>query len=1087
MTVQIDVELNEQWRDDITELKTEFQSLDGERVDLEANVDDAIDDVGRLQTEIETLTGKTHEIDVETNIDHDSIQKSVENLNDIKVDDVNLDLGDLSDGDNSVKITSEIDDDDPLMEMLKGDGELTQKGVVRWSSTGGYAPTSSGGTVHWDADVDKTDLIQELKEARAAADAAGATTIEYEVEAKDGSAKQFLNNFDAGSNGKTSRTHRYTEYTRYEGQVNRNSFKSAKEDLARLKNDIKNSGLAKIESEVCVKRCDDWKKNLNNIYKDLDALKKWEDDNGDIRISLQGNLNEIEDTLDRLEDDGFEPTSANNGGSSGDTDIERMARNADSGSQWDMVKAHTGITDDEGGGGRNMDGPGWQKDDRRWMMSGMSNSLVTETPGQTNRLEDILESQGLSADTSGDRFNADDLEITTEMETEVIRDIYGDEVADSPSANFHRPDADKVARNRKYANVVREYDKPQKSGYKGRDYSDHGEFGIPDTYTKPNRGGYNMQHVEQSGLEKDLTAGEIRERAKDIDDPVKRRVPGESDGFEKVYETDRVEDYIMRESDGEAPTNLLNRVKEADDDVTVGEIAQRADSEEVDHPGFENILDKEHGTNPFTEKERNLMNKFGVDMKDTGFMDSDDDSGMAGWFRSVTKRRSGDGGFGDLGGNIGRFKKGGGSSDWGDILGFGGLPGFGGDGDGGAGGGPGGGALKKLMPTMAKYWQLIALLSPMLITLAANAAGVAAAMGSVAVAGGAVMGLGLLGFGDSLGESMQIAQKKLKNFKKELYQTFQGTFNEFSKFTEAFLITAPVRMEPLADSMSGLTEFVPSFNKAFDGAIGWVSELINTMVEFEPILSQLALRFGGVIGDKAIKAFKWLTMEASRNQDVMMAVGGAIFNLVSILYQVAKVMTYLVAIFAPLISLFQYIASFFDERFIAAFLAGIGVVYGMITAIGLLTGAFGTLLSVSLSSMAASIASFAATAITSFLAAAEALAVLIAGEATLLAMTGAGLALVAAGIAAGYMAYSAIAPSGASSSLGGGGGAAPGVGGGGMGGGGGGMGSPAGAGSSKTVINVQGDISKATIGDVEDAVSKQYSSETTIEEGRDEE
>lgn len=893
MTVQIDVELNEKWRDDIAELYTEFKSMDGAEVDLDADISRASQKIGALRGEVEALTAGDHELNVDADIDRDS-------LKDLK--DVDLDLG---------KQEFEVDIDDDTLDTLKRftDSESSYNSFTTRHETT-YRDVYDDGDVRAKARktreaLEKEGLLDDMR-------------VDVKTDLKD---------------DKLAR------------------------DLGVLLAEVE-AMEPELEIEVCLKKCDDWDKRLDSIGADLDSIKEWEDRDGRVDVKLRGAAEELTEAVDRLEESDLDL----------DGDVDFSSRSDDSG---DSDRLST---------------PGWTREDRKWMGGSASNALVTETSGQLTRLDNTLDSLGIEGSVEGNRFRPDDISVTVDMENEVIRDLYGDKVADSPAANFHRDKANEVARKRAFADVVREFDKPTGSSYVGRDYRDHGDFDVPEWWG-------------MSDLDKEDSSG---------------------------------------------------------------------------HP-LSNILDREHGTNPFTSREQSFLNSFGIDMDSTGFFDSDDDSGMAEWFKSVSIRRTGDGGLFNFGGNFQRYKKGGGSTNWGKVLGFGGLPGFGGDGGGGGtGGGPGGmRSLKKLMPTMAKYWQFLALLSPMLITLAANAAGVAAAMGSIAVAGGAVIGLGLLGFGDNLNESLKEAKKQLKTFKKEMFGAFQPVFQQFSPFTEAFLATAPIRVQPIVNAMSGLTEFMPTFNAAFDGLVDWIARAIDEMVKFEPIISQLGMRFGSIFGDLIIDALRWFTTEAYKNQDVMISVGEAIYNVLRILYQFAQVLTYLTAIASPFLGIIASVASLISERWVAAMIAGTLAVYGIATAVGVLSGAFSTLMATSFSSMASSIAAFAATAITSFLAAAEALAVLIAGEATLLAMTGAGLALVAAGIAAGYIAYKAIAPSGTGSHLGGGGGGgAPGVGGGpdGRGGTGRGMG---GGGGATTVINVEGDITKETLPDVEDAIQSE--------------
>lgn len=380
------------------------------------------------------------------------------------------------------------------------------------------------------------------------------------------------------------------------------------------------------------------------------------------------------------------------------------------------------------------------------------------------------------------------------------------------------------------------------------------------------------------------------------------------------------------------------------------------------------------------------------------------------------------------------------------------------------------GKMKKAVPKMRHFYNIVAALIPALTVMAVNALGVAAAMGTVAVAGGAVIGLGLLGWGDNLVESMEEAKARINEFKSELYGVFKPTFQSFSPITESFLNTASLRiqMSGLPETLRGLRVFEDSFNAAFDGILDWVTRFIGTVTTLEPLIEQMAMTFGSLIGDFLIDAFIWLTEEAYRNQDVLIGVSKAVFDVLGAIYSLFKLVGYLITVFQPLISALAWVVSLLGNRWVIAIAAAIGAMAALFPVLSGVMKLLSILSGITLASAISSIVAFGSAAVSAFLAAAEALAVLIAGEATLLSMTGAGLLLVATGISAGVAAYNAIKPKGQNSY------SPSGTFGGGYGGGGGVPGgSPAGAGaaaSGSTVINFNGPVNKETLPHIEDRI-----------------
>jgi len=842
MTVNIDVDL-QGWRSDIADLKKDLHSIDdGKEFNIGVDTEDA-------ESQLDDLVGKEREVKVKANIDGDS-------LDDLKdMSDLELDFGDMED--QSISIEADVDDDDPLIKALRGEKDLETSGTVRWSSYGGHRPGGrTSGTVEWESEVDVTDLIGELKLAKREAKAMGANKIEWEVEPDDsGDLDTMASVLDRMDEGSSSRTFRTSEYTNYEARTDWDSFEEAKGQLKKLRKQVRDEGLLEHEIEVCVERCDNWKENLQNIYKDLDALEDWNERNGDIEIRLGGNLDEIGDVIDRLEESDLDLSKRRaDGGGAGLLDGMGM-------SEMDMFREYMGIDSDEGNSGDSdgdSDKPDWQKD--------LSDSFKRQYVGEHGiRIGDDQDVDRLKRAMGGnlDRIDKD------------LDNIKADEVVVLTADDIKANDAN-----------------------------------INDAILQETGDAGNTEHPTRNFYKGD---DEVQSRAREI-------------GFENI-----VGDF-QRQSRFEARSQYpvggggfkgLQYAGSHFDDVDVMGHSRRSDM------GMRDV--------PLTGNAGSLGKKGGLDYK---LWDTD----------------------GDFKKDIKKLRKG----------------------------------IRGIIPTMAKYWQFIAMLAPALAGLAVNALGVAGAFATVAGAGATVMGLGLLGFGNSLSDSMEEAQQRVKALKVDLYEVFSGTFTEFSMFTDDFMTTMPIRVKPLADSLKGLTAYTGDFNAMFDGLVDWTVKLIDTLVSLQPVISMITEDFGRMIGNGIIEFIRWLTIEAAKNKDLMVQLGTALLALGGALYNLAMLAARIVAAFTPVAGIFQWLTALLNN--------------GLVVAIGVATAAFYALTAISWGAFAKSAAGAIWTVIGALYTLGAELATAIGLQATLMGMSVGGLAMVATGLAAGYMAYQQVKP-----------------------------------------------------------------------------
>ena len=114
------------------------------------------------------------------------------------------------------------------------------------------------------------------------------------------------------------------------------------------------------------------------------------------------------------------------------------------------------------------------------------------------------------------------------------------------------------------------------------------------------------------------------------------------------------------------------------------------------------------------------------------------------------------------------------------------------------------GIIRSAIPSMAKWWQLIALALPALIAFAVQASGVATSMLAMAGAGAAFIGLGLVGHGNNMADSWRNAQQQLSQLKEDLYETFLPSMQTFAPIQDAFFDMLPAELGKVNDALKSL-------------------------------------------------------------------------------------------------------------------------------------------------------------------------------------------------------------------------------------------------------------------------------------------
>lgn len=244
--------------------------------------------------------------------------------------------------------------------------------------------------------------------------------------------------------------------------------------------------------------------------------------------------------------------------------------------------------------------------------------------------------------------------------------------------------------------------------------------------------------------------------------------------------------------------------------------------------------------------------------------------------------------------------------------------------------------LRALLPSMHKWWRLVALVLPLMISLAGAAAGVAVAFGAVAAAGGAMVGLGLLGYGDSLAESMENASKRVKELKKDLFEVFQPAAATFQPFTERLFSRLPTLAERFVDPLQRLDDlgFADFFMDGLEGVVDWTLRLMETFDSLAYEIQAVAKQFATDAGESILTFLRWAVVEVYENYDAYAALVGIVGQFVYMLFTVARVVSFALTAFRPLVDLLTWLVSLLGNKWVAAVLAAAAGGWALATALG---------------------------------------------------------------------------------------------------------------------------------------------------------
>jgi len=251
--------------------------------------------------------------------------------------------------------------------------------------------------------------------------------------------------------------------------------------------------------------------------------------------------------------------------------------------------------------------------------------------------------------------------------------------------------------------------------------------------------------------------------------------------------------------------------------------------------------------------------------------------------------------------------------------------------------------LGRLKPSMTQIRAIVAAFLPLIVVLGAQLLGVASAMGAVAGAGAAIIGLGLVGHGEDMASSMERAKEEVSDLKEELFEVFQGTAQDFAPVQSRIFDKIPSGLSGIADSMKGFTKFEDTLMAI--GAIlsSDIETAIDRIVGKEKEIGQLAVRFTEIASTNILDFFSFLFRVTFENQELLINLGQAVKDLLKILFNLSLMLSRIVAAAQPLIGVIAYLSNLFGNRFVGSVLS--------VLVVGALLGSMATRLTLTLLSL----------------------------------------------------------------------------------------------------------------------------------------
>jgi hypothetical protein len=241
-----------------------------------------------------------------------------------------------------------------------------------------------------------------------------------------------------------------------------------------------------------------------------------------------------------------------------------------------------------------------------------------------------------------------------------------------------------------------------------------------------------------------------------------------------------------------------------------------------------------------------------------------------------------------------------------------------------------GSKLRKIVPSMGMIYNAVAALLPVIIALGVQLLGVASAMGAVALAGGAIIGMGLLGHGDSLAESMQNAKLQMRELRNEMFAVAQPTMQEFAPIQEDIFEAIPDASQGIFEEMEGLTAFEDTLFNLGGMAAGGIERFFAIINQNEGKISQLTERMASLGGKELLKFFEFLIETGSKNQDMLVNLASSAKDVAIIIFNISMLFGRVISALKPLTNALAAFSGLLDNKVLVGIITAIVVIGGLI-------------------------------------------------------------------------------------------------------------------------------------------------------------
>jgi hypothetical protein len=263
---------------------------------------------------------------------------------------------------------------------------------------------------------------------------------------------------------------------------------------------------------------------------------------------------------------------------------------------------------------------------------------------------------------------------------------------------------------------------------------------------------------------------------------------------------------------------------------------------------------------------------------------------------------------------------------------------------------------KKLLqyrPSIMDWWNILALLIPIIVTMIGLVIGLAAALVAVGAAAATIVGIGLLGWGDSLTQSFQNAQQEAMQLARTLFDVVQPAASAFQPITEDFMQATPGAVADLVDDMQRLTVFQDELGSMGGGLVDWLEEGIQAGAALDEQIGQILTRFGAAIGNTLIKTLQTMVTEVYKNQNAYVDLGKILLDSIVIIFNLMKVVGFTVSQFSVLFDILVVLSAMLSNEIVVAFLTVVTAVVLFETAVASAVSAMNLLLAANLRNWAA--------------------------------------------------------------------------------------------------------------------------------------